>query len=381
MKYFDSKSVVVVFPSQSRGGCEEYALTVAKALHERGFEVHTLFPHTEGTATLRSSFNALEASYTPLLLRYWQPGRFRRIRLTWDILRIAVSILSKRPKAVHISLPWPNTATELLLACALLRIRTVVVFQLVGEEFHLSASLARKYLWAKTNNQEWVAVSENNRKILCNVFSIPISEIHLIPNGVALAPSSQVKQAEIAKLVGKKSVILTVARLSFQKGIDLLLRAFAAVVSNFPDYQLILIGDGELTEELKNLAAELAISGQVLFLGRRPDVNDWLRISNLFVLPSRSEGLSFALLEAMAAGVPILASDASSIPDLIEDGLEGILFENGSVEDLTEKLFQALSNPQNRQEMASNARRKAEGFSQEKMVERTLKLLVGKSAH
>ncbi len=367
--------MVVAFPSQSRGGCEEYALTIATALRERDYEIHALFPHIKGTTTLRSSFEAIGASYAPLVLRYWQPGRFRRIRLIWDVLRIAVSVLNKRPKAVHISLPWPNTATELLLACALLRIRTVVVFQLVGEEFHVSSGLARKYFWAKARNQEWVAVSENNRKMLSNVFSLPASEIHLIPNGVALAPSSEAKPAEIVKLASEKSIILTVARLSFQKGIDLLLRAFAAVVSDFSNYQLVLIGDGELAEKLRSLAVELAITDNVLFLGRRPDVAEWLRAATLFVLPSRSEGLSFALLEAMSAGVPVLASDASSIPDLIEDGQNGILFKKESIEDLIKKLSWALSNHQNMQEMAASAQWKAREFSGESMIERTLELL------
>ncbi len=334
-----------------------------------------MFPPAEGTATLRASFSEFEASFNPLILRYWQPGRFRRIRLAWDILRIALLILRKRPKAVHISLPWPNTATELLLACALLGVRTVVVFQLVGEEFHLSASMVRKYLWAKARNPKWVAVSENNRKILCDVFTLPTSEIHLIPNGVALAPSNEFAQAEIAELVDRKSVILTVARLSFQKGIDLLLRAFAAVAPDFPNHQLFLIGDGELIEELRSLAAELAISDRVLFLGRRSDVHDWLRVADLFVLPSRSEGLSFALLEAMAAGVPILASNASSIPDLIKDGQGGVLFEKENVESLNKKLFWVLSNPKNMREMATNSWRKAQGFSQENMIEKTLQLL------
>jgi glycosyltransferase involved in cell wall biosynthesis len=368
------KSVVIAFPSRAHGGCEEYALTIARAVHKQGYQVHTLFSELAETASLRKAFSTFETSFTPLILHYRSPGRFRRIRFGWDILRIVVVLLKKRPYVVHVSLPWPDTATELLLACALLRIRTVVTYQLVSEKFKISSKLRRRYLWAKAHHQEWVAVSENNRKILCNAFNLPESDIHLIYNGVAY-PASLAQGRNVAIANGHKHLIVAVGRLSYQKGIDLLLRAYATAQVHFPEYTLALLGEGELREELEKLAKELKVSDKVLFLGRRSDVSDWLQQAELFVLASRSEGQSFALLEAMAAGVPIVASNASSIPELIGHEQEGIIFEKDDAPDLTQKLRWALSNSDQMKCMALRAKEKSRQFSREVMISDTLRLL------
>lgn len=367
------KPILIAFPSKAYGGCEEYALTIAKALHEQGHPVHTLFPHHPETAVLHQAFSEIESSYTPLKLHYWLPGKFRRTRFVCDILRIVVVLLLKKPQAVHISLPWPDTATELLLACALVRIKTVVVFQLAGSEFQLSPKLKRWYLWAKDREQHWVAVSENNRKVLCNVFGLSGQEFKLIYNGVVFpktfAPNSLPKVSEHNRL------ILTVGRLSRQKGQDLILRAFAQIHASFPQHSLVFLGEGELMDELKDLANQLNIKDKVLFLGRRSDVPQWLQRADIFVLPSRWEGQSFALLEAMAAGIPIIASNASSIPELIKNGQEGLLFEQSDIPDLTQKLTWALSNPREMKAMAGKANKKARGYDRQVMIADVLQLL------
>ena len=364
---------MIAFPSKAHGGCEEYALTIGKAIHGQGYPVHTLFPQHRETDVLHQAFSEFEVSYTPLRLHYWLPGKFRRIRFVWDILRLLTVLLRKRPQAVHISLPWPDTATELLLACALLKIKTVVVFQLVGDECRISTKLKSWYLWTKNRDQHWVAVSENNRKILCDTFGLSARDIALIYNGVVFPKDFAV--SSLPEVNQDDHFILTVGRLSHQKGQDLLLRAYARINPIFPHYSLVLLGEGEWKNELEDLARELNITDKVLFLGRRNDVSQWLQKATVFALPSRWEGQSFALLEAMAAGTPIIASNASSIPDLIEDGQEGILFEQSDVQDLTRKLSWALSNQSEMKAMAARANKKARRYDQQVMVADILRLL------
>ena len=229
-------------------------------------------------------------------------------------------------------------------------------------------------MWARSRNQEWVAVSENNRIILSNVFGISIQEIHLVYNGVTL-PKPTITSSQISEITGYTPFILTVGRLSYQKGFDVLLRAFANIQPMFSSIKLVIVGDGELLEELVRQAIQLNLADRVVFTGKRLDVPNWLYNAKLFVLPSRSEGQSFALLEAMAAGVPIVASSASSIPDVVVHEKEGIIFEKDNVLDLTQKLIWALMHMNEMNILAANAKEKAGQFSREAMLRQTLQLL------
>lgn len=130
-----------------------------------------------------------------------------------------------------------------------------------------------------------------------------------IPNGVALAPAAPVRPA------GESPTILYVGRLQHAKGADLLVEALAEV----PDATLLVAGEGPERAALEARAAELELSARIRFLGRRDDVAGLLRGATLFVLPSRSEGLSNALLEALASGAPVVASAIEPNREVLAD--------------------------------------------------------------
>jgi glycosyltransferase involved in cell wall biosynthesis len=153
-------------------------------------------------------------------------------------------------------------------------------------------------------------------------------------------------------------VFCCVARLRAIKNHKALLSAFARVRQQ-ADAHLLLAGDGELRGELEGLARDLKIARQTHFLGERDDVASVLATSDAFVLSSFSEGTPFSLLEAMAAGLPVIATAVGGIPEIVRDGTEGLLVPPGSVDALYGAMARMISGADARVSMARAARQRA----------------------
>ena len=130
----------------------------------------------------------------------------------------------------------------------------------------------------------------------------------------------------------------TIGRLNEIKQQDLLLRAFARLAAQRPDVRLLLVGEGPLRGELERLAVELRLGDRVHFAGYQPQPEQWLHKMDLFALTSRSEGMPLSILEAWAAGVPVVASAVGGVPELVEDGVTGRLFTSGDEAALAESM-------------------------------------------
>ncbi len=163
-------------------------------------------------------------------------------------------------------------------------------------------------------------------------------------------------------------VLLAVCRLEPQKGVDVAVRALPAVRERHPDAHLVVLGEGSERERLERLAAELGVP--VHLLGRVPDVGAWLRRADLLVHPVRWEGFGLALLEAMLAGLPVVASRVSSTPEVVADGETGLLVPPDDPAALAAALCRILDHPSDYGEKG-RARARAE-FSVARMADRTL---------
>ena len=150
--------------------------------------------------------------------------------------------------------------------------------------------------------------------------------------------------------------ITALGRLDHNKGFDLLLRAFSVVHQAFPDYTLTIFGEGEKRGELLELAEELHIGQAVRLPGVSRDAIHTIAESSAFVLSSRSEGMPNALLEAMAAGVPCVASRCDMGPEeLIEDGVNGLLVPVENADAITDALCRILHSPELSASLSTNA--------------------------
>jgi glycosyltransferase involved in cell wall biosynthesis len=152
-------------------------------------------------------------------------------------------------------------------------------------------------------------------------------------------------------LYGEGMLIGTVCRLEEPtKGLSVLLKAMAllkATHKNHP-FRLLIVGDGPAKAELQRVCAQLEIEQVVTFAGERSDVERILPLLDLFVLPSLSEGFGIAIVEAMAAGLPVVASDVGGIPEIVLHGLTGLLVPPGNPEALAQAIVQCMDDPQRR---------------------------------
>jgi glycosyltransferase involved in cell wall biosynthesis len=188
------------------------------------------------------------------------------------------------------------------------------------------------------------------------------SQISYIPNGVEIPASS--------KTACNKDVrVITIARLSLEKGVDVLLKAWAEVVREERSLKLLIVGYGSLDSSLKSLSRSLGISESIDFVGLAKNISNYLEASDVFVLSSRSEGMSNALLEAMSYGIPCIATNVGGNCELLggekkEIPLGGyIIAKNGllvnpdDVKGLSEAIFYFIRNERVREELGKRARR------------------------
>lgn len=137
-----------------------------------------------------------------------------------------------------------------------------------------------------------------------------------------------------------------VGELTHRKDVATAIRALAELTEAAPDARLLLIGEGDTELELRQLATECRLADRVIFAGFRSDVPALLAASDLLLHPSRVEGFGYAVAEGMAAGLPVVATDASSIPEIVEDGSTGRLFPPGQSSALREAAEAYLLDPE-----------------------------------
>jgi glycosyltransferase involved in cell wall biosynthesis len=165
-------------------------------------------------------------------------------------------------------------------------------------------------------------------------------------------------------------LILCAARLSPEKGIDILIEAMSIIKKHIPHVKLLIVGDGPQKTELISQVRKLDLVGDVIFAGFRKDIEKIYYLSDIFVLPSREEPFGIVLIEAMTAKKPICATRVGGIPELVEDGKNGILVNAGDVTGLAKSIIQLLSMPKSELEKMGEKGYLLckEKFSVEKMV-------------
>jgi glycosyltransferase involved in cell wall biosynthesis len=176
------------------------------------------------------------------------------------------------------------------------------------------------------------------------------------PNGVhtdKFFPCFGERKTALREALGIKSGLVTVfaGRLSAEKKVDHLIKIWPIVREKYPQAELLIIGEGEESPSLKRLAAD-----GVSFLGSVDDVSPYLQAADLFILPSITEGLSNALLEAMSTGLPVIATSVGGATDLINHMENGWLISPGNLSDLLEAVLDMLGNEQLRKRLGEKAR-------------------------
>lgn len=202
-----------------------------------------------------------------------------------------------------------------------------------------------------------------------------VSRVTCIRNGIDLEGKLvQTDRWRTRKDLGVDSgtcLIGTVGRLTPVKGIPYLLEAARILLRQGANVKVLVVGDGSIRQDLMTQTRDLGISENVVFLGHREDTDELVQALDIFVLPSLSEGIPMALLEAMAASRAVVASRVGGIPEIIEEGFEGFLVEPMDVDSLAERCHRLIESPDVARKMGEQARKRVErDFSSTAMADR-----------
>jgi glycosyltransferase involved in cell wall biosynthesis len=235
--------------------------------------------------------------------------------------------------------------------------------------------------WALRSCDAVVAVSKEVYKAEIQHSQTDPAKVVVIPNTVQVEAFTGVNQAQVEMLRQEwnihpsRPVIGTVARFDRQKGHVYLIDATIKILKQIPSTKILLVGDGPLRPQMEDKAEALGLSDSIIFTGIRHDVQKILALLDLFVLPSLWEGLPVALLEAMAAGLPVVATAAGGTPEAVVDGTTGLLVPPRDPLALAKAITRLLNDPELRRQMGqAGQKRVIEHFSVERMVEQTQNL-------
>jgi glycosyltransferase involved in cell wall biosynthesis len=361
------------------GGAERYTVSLARGLAARG---HTCFVAAPpGTPTFTAAANDDTLTEIPFNLG---PKLSRSsaldLALHWrGYRRVMRSFLENVASAFEIDVVHAQFKKEQLLATpAAVDIGLPVVWTEHGQLprlFALTPPALRRYRRAAEDTKTILCVSDAVRGELAGR-GVVNDRLRLCHNGVEAGdPPSLVERARVRAALGLEPhhfVAGCTGRLVRIKGQHDLLHAVSQLVMRMPDLRLVLVGDGPERKPLEELAEQLGIARAVLFLGLRDDARNLLAAFDVFVAPSLTEGMPLAVLEAMAAERPVIATRVGGIPEALADGTAGVLIEPGRATVLASSLERLYRDPRLRAELALAARERVlRHFSVAAMMEAT----------
>jgi glycosyltransferase involved in cell wall biosynthesis len=340
--------IEMALPTLEIGGMEQMVVSLAQALQARG--------HTVGVTCLNAggSFAAPLADAGIRVSVVHAPGfvsNFRAADLTRHFAKLA-------PDVVHSHSGVWGRASRAARAAEVGRCVHTVHGKLDKDPWY-DIPLKR---WEASQSDVVVAVSDALRLDLTERIGVPSNKVHLCINGVdtvRFCPDHD-DRGEIREQLGvsSRTVIGIIARLARVKNYPGLLASLAIVRRIHPDVMLLCIGDGPMEAILKEMVESLGLSDAVQFLGSRHDTARLYRAFDLFVLPSFAEGTSISILEAMASGVPVVATAVGGTPSLLDYGTSGFLAASTSSEDISAAILSLLANREEGTLRSESARRR-----------------------
>ena len=220
----------------------------------------------------------------------------------------------------------------------------------------------------------YIAVSENIKKILAD-YGIPPKKIRVIPDACNIDFVKTGKPGKLRKefsIPEENFIITTVANYSYRRGHQYLLLAAKKIKKEMKNATFFIAGSG--TETLKDFCKKQNISDFVILAGFRKDVPDILASSDCFVLPTLSEGMGGCLLEAMAAGVPVVATDVGGIPDIIKDGFNGFLVQPRNPDAIARAVIKIARDAELRRKFSEKGKKFVQNFSIENSAKKIIAL-------
>lgn len=357
------------------GGAEEYLYLLISGLDQRRYNIRfvcideqALAPLLDRLAQRGIQIHVLKAGAAS------RAGRldYRQLVSLWRHLR-------RHPTDIlHVNMPDPYSCRFAILVAKWAGAPVIVATN------HLPTLDPRRFTWkgqamlllAQQYIDMTIIESRINRQAALIHYKLDPMRTVTIYHGIDVqrfdSTADNQQMRHVLGLTPEDMVIGAVGRLTSQKAHDVLLQAAAIAKKEFASLKCLIVGEGPMRTALEQQARELHLGDNVIFTGYRRDIPALLGIFDVFVLPSRFEGLPLSILEAMAAGKPVIASAVDGIPEVVIDGQTGLLIPPSDPQALANAMLWLAHNPSEAQAMGRAGRcRVASLFNQERMVKET----------
>jgi glycosyltransferase involved in cell wall biosynthesis len=345
--------LLMIIPTLSSGGAERVITEMANYWCIKGWEI-TLITLSGGQ---EADFYKLESGVKRLLVDVNGEskllGNFKRVKLLRSMM------ISEKPNIIISFIDVANILS--LLARVGLKVPIIVSERIdpsINPDIRFQWALIRRVMYrfsnlviTQTDNaKDWI-------KKKCNAYAIAL------PNPL--------RALEATPSLTRKNIILSIGRLTHQKGFDVLIKSFSDIIENVGGWELIILGEGEERENLENYIDHLELNKSVTLVGRVKDVGLYIQTAGIVVQASRYEGFPNAVLESMGYGSPVISSDCLSGPsEMISDGINGFLFPVDDNKKLSEIMYQLIADSELRARIGVRAKEVNSRFEQCVVMER-----------
>ncbi|MCA9964962.1 MAG: glycosyltransferase [Anaerolineales bacterium] len=351
----EKPTIITLIDGLGMGGAERLLIPYLRYLQANGFALRVCALQERHGNPLAAEVAALGVPVDLLPVPY--------LRDITAVPRLIAYFRQHQADLVHTQLELANTLGT--VAAAMLRLPTVCTLHTI-DELQPGSKTARRIrlMWWVLRHfcQRIVAVSEETRQHHIATAKFAPAQVVTLYNGIDLShfePRDLACQTAVRttlKIPAHAKLLTTVAVLRQPKGIQFMLDAMPAVLTAVPDAHYLIVGDGDYRPELEAQMAQLAIDERVHFAGQRRDVADLLAASDLFVLPTLTDALPTVLMEAMALHLPLLATAVGGVPEMVQNGYNGLLVPPGSASQLAQATIALLQDEAKRREMGENGR-------------------------
>jgi glycosyltransferase involved in cell wall biosynthesis len=354
------------------GGMKGHVLQLAAGLRTHGFECEIACPGDSGLV-----HDALEANIAvhpvPIV------GPLHPLRDPLAIVSLAEIIRERRPALVHAH----GSKAGLIARMAMLMAgRPPTIVTVHNQVLYGGISPLMRWVYVAMERRlarrtaRIITVSEALRSEMLESFGLASSLVTTVYNGLDLTPflsgSDRAKARERYGIPSGALAIGLAARFAPQKALDVLVEAAVPVLEHYPEAYLVLAGSGPLLEFVRTRARTTPVRDRILFPGLETDMPGFLSSLDIYASAAIAEGLGLGTIEAMAAGLPVVSTTAGGTPEVVEDGMTGLLVPPGKAAPMTEALLRLAKDAALRKLMGEAGRVRAlDRFTEERMLTRT----------
>lgn len=339
--------VLVCIPCLLTGGTEIQTLSMVEALVAAGHEVTTVC-YFEHNAAMTARYEQAGCRVVCLSPDGTRPkGVWPTVRFLFRGLRRVVRDV--RPDVAHVQYMAPGAIPVVLLR--LLGIKTIVATAHTAADIYTPGGLKLLRWLTRHMLRAFTCITERAERSFFGQSQLYSPDVPLKAKGhhftIYNCLPAHLPVATAPRTFGPRLTIGVVSRLVPVKGMDLVLPAFCTIHAQHPDTRLLVVGDGELRQDMEQQASELRLTDKVRFLGQQPQaalasIYDEI---DILLMPSRSEGFGLTALEGMARGCVVVAADVGGLPEVVIDGRTGLLHRVGDADDMARQTGRLMADP------------------------------------